>query len=107
MSTVKLVAPIKPNEIIENLDKIIPQVVVQAVNELLKEQYRGKEVTIKQKDIISKIQSLDSSLTSDILINKKYLDFEKLYRDNGWVVSYDSPGFNESYEATFSFKEKK
>lgn len=106
MSTVILTAPIKPQEIIENLDKIIPQVVIKAVNELLKEQYRGQAVTIKQKDIVARIQLFDSSLTNEVINKKKYLDFEKLYRDNGWSVSYDGPGFNESYDATFTFKAK-
>jgi hypothetical protein len=39
--SVKLVKPITPEEIMDNLGKIIPSVVFEAVNYLLKEKYRG------------------------------------------------------------------
>ena len=104
----KEVKPISPNEIVENLDKIIPSAIIQAVNQLLTEKYRGNgEVSIKQKDIIERACSLDDTLTSDIIYKNKYLDFEDLYRKNGWKVGYDKPAYNETYEAFFTFDKKK
>jgi hypothetical protein len=102
------IKPITPNEIVENLDKIIPKAIIEAVNQLLTEKYRGNgEVTIKQKDIIERACSLDDTLTSDIVFKNKYLDFEDLYRKNGWKVSYDKPAYNETYEPYFKFEAKK
>lgn len=102
----KAIKPISPKEIMENLDEIIPDAVIQAVNELLKEKYRGSEVTIKQKDIVSRAVSIDNKLAGKIIENK-YLDFESLYEKSGWKVSYDKPGYNESYDAFFKFSPKK
>lgn len=102
----KAIKPISPKEIMENLDEIIPNAVIQAVNELLKEKYRGSEVTIKQKDIVSRAVSIDNKLAGKIIENK-YLDFESLYEKSGWKVSYDKPGYNESYDAFFKFSPKK
>jgi len=36
-----------------------------------------------------------------------WLDVGKIYENAGWKVEYDRPGFNESYEATFSFTAKR
>jgi hypothetical protein len=105
MSEIK---PISPDEIIQNLDKIIPAAIIQAVNQLLMEKYRGTgEVTIKQKDIVERAVSIDERLTSSIIFEKKYMDFEDLYRKSGWSVSYDKPGYNENYDAFFIFNKKK
>jgi hypothetical protein len=105
MSEIK---PISPDEIIQNLDKIIPAAIIQAVNQLLIEKYRGTgEVTIKQKDIVERAVSIDERLTSSIIFEKKYMDFEDLYRKSGWSVSYDKPGYNENYDAFFIFNKKK
>jgi hypothetical protein len=37
------------------------------------------------------------------VFSKHYLDFEDVYRKQGWKVYFDRPGFNESYTATFTF----
>jgi hypothetical protein len=66
----------------DNLGKIIPSVVFEAVNYLLKEKYRGSSLSIKQDEIINKIISLNSSITR-LIILKKYLDIERIYSDNG------------------------
>jgi len=106
MSKLKVIGAITPKEILDNLDKIIPQVVFDAVNQILAEQYRGSQISIKQKEIITRIQRLDKKLTDKVIYDNKYMDFEKVYRESGWVVGYDKPGYNESYDAYFTFKAK-
>ena len=108
MSEIKKVKPITPDEIVNNLENIIPSSIILAVNQLLIEKYRGDgEVSVKQKDIIERAISIDESLTSNIIFEKKYMDFEDLYRKSGWSVSYDKPGYNENYDAYFIFNKKK
>lgn len=102
----KEVKPISPKDIIENLDKTIPSVVIQSVNNLLSKKYRGTEAIILQDEIISEIISLDNSFTSRQIFDNKMLDFEDLYCKNGWSVRYDKPGYNENYKARFIFKKK-
>jgi len=71
----------------------------EAVNNLLKQKYRGNgSIIIKQDEIINEIQKLDNKITRNLIFDKKMLDFEKLYRDNGW---------DESYEAYFEFNKSK
>ncbi len=102
----KEIKPISPSEIINNLGKIIPPIVIQAVNNLLTKNYRGSQVTILQDDIVNEIISLDSAYTKDEIYGNKMLDFEEIYRKNGWSVEYDKPGYNETYSASFKFKKR-
>lgn len=101
------IKPISPNEIMDNLTTIIPSVVIEAVNNLLKLKYRGDDVSIKQKDIIEEIQRLDETMTNNVIFKNKYMDFESIYRKNGWNVVYDKPGYSENYDAYFKFSKKK
>jgi len=101
------IKPISPNEIMDNLSDIIPSVVIEAINNLLKSKYRGDDVSIKQNEIMDEILRLDESMTSDVLIKNKYLDFESIYRKNGWNVVYDKPSYGEQYAAYFKFSKKK
>lgn len=102
----KIVTPIRPDEIIDDLINIIPSVVIESVNNLLKGKYRGESVSIKQDDILNEIVA-NSKLTRNEIFEKKYLDFEKLYSDNGWKVEYDKPAYCENYPATFKFTKRK
>ena len=43
-------------------------------------------------------------LTKAKIFSEGYLNVEEVYREQGWVVSYDKPGYNESYDANFKFK---
>jgi hypothetical protein len=102
----KEVKPISPNEIIENLEKIIPPVVIEAVNNLLTKNYRGGRTVIFQDDIISEIIKLDGSYLRDQIFGEKMLDFEEIYRKNGWSVEYDKPAYSENYAPKFIFEKK-
>jgi hypothetical protein len=102
----KEIKPISPGEIIENLEIIIPPVVIQAVNNLLAKKYRGDRTVIFQDDIISEIIKLDGSYTRKQIFDEKMLDFEELYRKNGWSVEYDKPAYSENYAPKFIFQKK-
>lgn len=103
----KEVKAIRPSDIMDNLDTIIDPAVIQAVNEILKEKFRGNSVTILQKDIVDRIMKINPALTKDVLYKNHHLDFEQVFEKAGWSVSYDKPGYNESYEPSFEFKPKK
>lgn len=103
----KTVKPLKPSDIVDNLETIIPSVVIEAVNNLLKKKFRGTSATIKQQEIIDEIIRLDDSMTSRKIFDEKWMDFEEIFKKNGWAVKYDGPGYSESYDAYFVFTPKK
>lgn len=97
------IKPISPDEVVYD----IPEFVIEAVNKLIAKNFRGNSFTIKQKDIVKEICDNNTDVTSQQIYDNKWMNFEDIYREAGWKVSYDKPGFNESYDATFEFKPKK
>lgn len=52
-----------------------------------------------QKRIKSSLMFLKNFLRAWKAQDHGWLDLEDIYRDEGWTVEYDSPGYNETYEA--------
>ena len=100
------VKPISPKDVTDNLDKVIPEKIIEAVNNLIKKDFRKHSVTIMQEDILKEIKRLDKGLTEKKVIDNNWLDFEPIFKKAGWIVTYDSPGWDENYDSTFTFKVK-
>ena len=100
------IKPIKPNEVIENKKHSIPDIVFLVFNELITENFNGNYAYVNQKEAVKRIISY-SELQKQEIFDKHYLDIEDIYREFGWKVKYDKPGYNESYDAYFMFYVKK
>jgi hypothetical protein len=79
----------------------IPQQVLEAVNDLI--------VTKPSNCFTLKISAVKEAIANkmgipQVEIEAHWLDFEPVYRDAGWTVYYDRPGYNESYEGFYQFK---
>ena len=95
--------PIRPEEVVCTG---IPDNVIEAFNELIQENIRGKQAVILQEEIIYRILSkyLDEpTITRETIYENDWLDVEDLFRDAGWQVVYDKPSLYDSYPATFTF----
>ena len=103
------VAPITPKEAQkQQLAKVIPDEVYEAVNELLSERYSNSEIIIYQDEVISKaIEKMQADATSDPrkeFFMCHWLDFEPAYEEAGWIVSFKKPAYNESFKAHWVFR---
>jgi hypothetical protein len=95
--------PIKPNELDALQTERLPDFVFDAVNALLAEKANGQNtIRLFQDEVVSAILSR-CDLSQSELYDKHYLDFEPAYREAGWSVKYDKPGYNETYEPHFIF----
>lgn len=107
MSRTERVEPIKPKDILNNLEDYISPVIIRAVNEILKEQFRGGSVNITTKEIQAKVRQLSPEDGDVILSGNKWMYFEPIFQKAGWNVAYDQPGYSESYDSFYTFSEKK
>lgn len=98
--------PITPDEVVTQKNQLIPKYVIECFNELIALSWDGHSSTIFQNEIVSKI-CRTSGISRDFLFAQHYLDVESLFREAGWDVEYDKPGFNETYEAKFIFRKKR
>ncbi len=99
-----MVTPIKPPEVLEYRKKIVPAEVIKIVNHLIAEkwEHNTRSALVYQDDIINDITST-LGISRNEVFSSGYLNFEDVYKDAGWRVLYDSPGYNESYRAYFKF----
>jgi hypothetical protein len=49
---------------------------------------------------------LDKAYFQSEVYAKGWLNFEAIYEEAGWKVVYDKPGYNETYDANFTFTKK-
>jgi len=108
----KEIKPITPQEVEEARKNDIPSFVIEAVNKLLKKKWDGKKAIITQDEIISEMKPINVlGLENGVNFRRQvfanhWLDFEDLYRESGWKVEYDKPGYCETYNAYFKFTKK-
>lgn len=96
---------IRPEEVVLEKKKSLPDKVLAAFNQLIAEKWNGYSATIKQEDVVALM--IKKGLKQKQILDKGWLDVEDVYREAGWIVEYDKPGYNESYLATFTFKKPK
>ncbi len=103
---------IKPNEVEAEQEASIPEEVFEAFNDLIVKNMRGGWATVMQPDVVQLIKAKFDArndgrkVTSEEIFSQHWLDVEQHYHKAGWTVEYDKPAYNESYEASFTFKKK-
>lgn len=98
--------PITPDEVMQQKVSEIPGSVLEVFNQHITKNFLNGQALVKQEDVLQDICS-SMNLTRDEVFDKHYLDVEDCYTLAGWDVTYDKPGYNERYEASFTFRSKK
>ena len=96
------VKPISPDEVVSEKLKVLPDVVIEVVNGLIAQKWNGHSAKIKQEEII--LALTERGLSRKDISKKNLLELEDVYRQQGWKVAYDRPGYCESYDPFFEFK---
>ncbi len=98
------VKPLTPSEVVTLKKALIPDEAIESFNELIAENFLGGYSQFSQKKVVARM--VKKGLSEKDIYANGWLDVEDIYRKAGWKVEYDKPGYNESYEATFSFSKK-
>lgn len=99
-----MTTPITHDEAEQASYQTIPPFVVSAFNAEIAASYSGGEARVVQKKVVARIEATMPDATA---FDIRWLNVEELYRANGWSVTYDKPGYNETYDASFMFKRRK
>lgn len=94
--------PIKPSEVSAHKTATFPEDVFEAFNAEIAASWDGRTAIVNQHKVVERLKSALSIDRRDVF-NLGYLNVEESYRAAGWTVEYDKPGYNETYEATFTF----
>ena len=82
----KCIRPITPSEAEKARLTRIPECVINAVNQLLREKYDGREARITQDEVLNIVT--DEETPRECFFENRYLDFEDLYREQIKEVHY-------------------
>ncbi|SRR6266581_4402026 len=111
MSTVK---PISPDQIAVEKRKHVPDAVIEVWNKLIAEKFSNGSALIYLEEAVKALENIatEPGVDSPVTVSRchiygsGWLDIEPIYREAGWIVDFDKPGFNETYKATYFFKKK-
>lgn len=99
------IQPIKPGEVVGAKIQQFPDKVIDSFNTLIAQKFVDGQSCVLQDDVVALMVQL--GLDREEIFTKGWLNVEGVYRKAGWVVSYDKPGFNESYLSSFTFRPSK
>lgn len=97
--------PISPSEVPAKQRAALDPRVIEVWNDLITKKHDGRRATITQNEAVAALMTATGVERQDVFA-RRWLDIEDAYREQGWKVTYDKPGFNESYEAYFVFEAK-
>lgn len=100
------VQPITPEEAGPGKARVLPDEVIQVWNDTIARNVVNGVAKIGQSEIITALM-VKTKCPRPTVFNEHWLDIEDLYRSAGWVVNYDKPGYDENYEASFTFAKAK
>lgn len=100
-----MTTPISPDEIGKQQIKSIPPEVFEVFNRLIALDWSGISATVTQEEAVAAIIE-KMEVSRNKVFDSGWLNIEEAYRDVGWKVVYDKPGYNESYGANWKFTRK-
>lgn len=95
-----------PKQVVDLKMSRIPEKVFEVFNEVIADNLSDGYATVKQNDVIARILGKIDNTTRQEIFDNGWLDVEPFYRKKGWKVTYDRPGYNETYEASWTFRGK-
>ncbi len=107
--------PISPEEVMPQKLETMPDEVIQAFNEVIIKNWNGHKSKFRQGEIVaciidklrnSGMEALPSRTSGlkTMIFDNHWLDVEDAFRDEGWKVEFDKPGYCEDYDAFFVFR---
>jgi hypothetical protein len=98
-----MAGPISPNEALAPSSGGIPEFVFTVFNQFLTTRISPRHPTanITQNEVLKKLE--ETGHTRAEILGRCWLDVEPLYEKAGWIVKYDKPGYNETYEPYWVF----
>ena len=94
------VKPITPKEAASGQQ--IPDIVIDTVNRHLQSCGGSRRIVLSQNILLQRLEE-QGLLRADIF-DKGWLNFEPLFEEAGWDVTYDKPGYCEAGDAIFIFE---
>ncbi len=82
------IKPIRPESLVREKARHIPEGVIGAFNQLIAENYRDGSAKVRQPDLVKLF--VNYQIDPVEATKRGWLNIEDLYRDSGWKVTYQA-----------------
>lgn len=96
--------PIRPDQVGSLSAEQIPGAVFEAFNIEIAAAFDNGSAIVNQERVVDRL--LAGGMQRKEIFSNCWLNVEEAYRDAGWKVRYEKPGFNESGPALFHFSKR-
>lgn len=93
--------PIRPDQVGSLSVQQIPGAVFEAFNIEIAARFDNGAAVVPQDRVVERLVA--GGMNRSEIFNNCWLNVEESYRDAGWGVRYEKPGYNESGSALFHF----
>lgn len=97
--------PIGPNDVADEKVRTFPPEVWEVFNTLIAASSVRGVAKVSQKRVTEALVA--KGYTWPQISAGGWLNVEDVYTKLGWIVKYDKPGWDESYDPTYSFENKR
>lgn len=97
---------ISPADIAIQKAKNFPDFVLDEWNKMIAKKFTAGRARIEQNEMIEALLPHTQHGNRQEVFDNGWLDVEEVYREQGWKVEYDKPGYCEDYAASFTFTAK-
>lgn len=98
-----MASPISPDDASLIHATTLPDEVIEVFNDLIVEAMGGGRCAKVLQTVAADRVATRMGIPRQQVFDRHLLDVEAYYRDAGWKVEYDKPGYCETYEANFTF----
>lgn len=101
-----MVQAISPKDVGLEKAKHFPDFVLEEWNKMIAKKFTAGRACVGQDEMVVALQPHTKTGHRQEVFDNGWLDVEEVYREQGWKVEYDKPGYNEAYAASFTFTAK-
>lgn len=95
--------PLKKEEVLVLKEETVPNEVIEVVNKLLvQNKNNANYIKITMEEVVEELMKI--GFKRNEVFDKGFLNFENIYRKQGWTVIFDKPSYNETYKAYYTFE---
>lgn len=101
-----MVQAISPADIAIQKAEGFPDFVLDEWNKMIAHKFTAGRARVGQDEMVAALLPHTQHGNRQEVFDNGWLNVEEIYRKQGWQVVYDKPGYNETYEASFTFSAK-
>lgn len=103
-----MIEPLDPNDVLSSIEENIPYEMIESINELILRNWKKNSSTFTRPELIELYLSKkgESNIEQNRINVYGFLNFEAVYEQKGWEVTFTPANSNNAFTPEYTFKKK-